>query len=198
MDFEKVFDKVPHMRLLHKLDYYGIRDSAHKWISSWLSGRSQQRKRAKIRNQYNQAPHLTQDTNIVLYGQASDPVSVLSEVVLDGQASDPVSVLSDVPQWLIYGPILFLIFINDLPDNMNSSVLLFECILTGTFILCKTVILQEDLDSLALWEADWQMKFKIAKCHSMRVTRHYSYKFFMTTQCTSKLWKMFSPQNILA
>ena len=66
MDFEKAFDKVPHMRLLHKLDYYGIRGSAHKWISSWLSGRSQQRKRAKIRNRYNQAPHLTQDTNIVL------------------------------------------------------------------------------------------------------------------------------------
>ena len=34
----------------------------------------------------------------------------------------------------------------------------------------------EDLDSLGLWEADWQMKFKVAKCHSMRVTRHYSHK----------------------
>ena len=42
MDFAKAFDKVPHRRLLHKLDYYGIRGSAHKWISSWLSGRSQQ------------------------------------------------------------------------------------------------------------------------------------------------------------
>ena len=38
------------------------------------------------------------------------------------------------------------------------------------------LILQEDLDSLGLWEADWQMKFNVAKCHSMRVTRHYSYK----------------------
>ena len=34
--------------------------------------------------------------------------------------------------------------------------------------------LQEDPDSLALWEADWQVKFYVAKCHSMRVTRHYS------------------------
>ena len=42
MDFAKAFDKVPHRRLLHKLDYYGIRGSTHKWISSWLSGRSQQ------------------------------------------------------------------------------------------------------------------------------------------------------------
>ena len=38
------------------------------------------------------------------------------------------------------------------------------------------LILQEDLASLAFWKADWQMKFKAAKCHSMRVTRHYSHK----------------------
>ena len=40
MDFPKAIDKVPHRRLLHKLDYYGIRGSTHKRISSWLSGRS--------------------------------------------------------------------------------------------------------------------------------------------------------------
>ena len=38
------------------------------------------------------------------------------------------------------------------------------------------LILQEDLDSLGLWEAKWQLKFNVAKCHSMRVTRHYSHK----------------------
>ena len=73
MDFAKAFDKVAHMRLLHKLDYYGIRGSTNKWINSWLSGRTQQ-------------------------------------VVLDGQASDPVPVLSNVPKGLVLGPILFLIF----------------------------------------------------------------------------------------
>ena len=40
-DFTKAFDKVPHRRLLYKLDYYGIRGSTHKWIASWLSERSQ-------------------------------------------------------------------------------------------------------------------------------------------------------------
>ena len=42
MDFVKAFDEVPHRRLLHKLDYYGIRGSTHKWINSWLSGHTQQ------------------------------------------------------------------------------------------------------------------------------------------------------------
>ena len=33
-------------------------------------------------------------------------------------------------------------------------------------------ILQDDLNSLAQWETDWQMKFNVAKCNSVRVTRH--------------------------
>ena len=40
----------------------------------------------------------------------------------------------------------------------------------------KNVTLQEDLTSLGQWEADWQMKFNVAKCHSMRVTRHQHHK----------------------
>ena len=79
------------------------------------------------------------------------------------------------PSGSVLGPILFLIFINDLPYNIKSSVRLFadDCVLyRNIHSLQDCLILQEDLDSLALWEADWQMKFNVAKCHSMRVTRH--------------------------
>ena len=132
MAFAKAFDKVSHRRLLYKLDYYGIRGSTHKWISSWLSERSQ-------------------------------------KVVLDGQASDPVPVLSGVPQGSILGPVLFLIFINDLPENIRSSVCLFadDCVLYRNIkspMDCQ--ILQDDLNSLPQWKTDWQMKFNVAKCHS--------------------------------
>ena len=90
-------------------------------------------------------------------------------MVLDGQASDPVPVLSGV------GPVLFFIFINDLPENIRSSVRLFadDCVLYRNIeppMDCH--ILQDELNSLAQWETDWQMEFNVAKCHSMRVTRH--------------------------
>ena len=49
-------------------------------------------------------------------------------------------------------------------------LMIVSCI--GTYTLLLTVILQDDLDRLTQWEADWQMKFNVAKCHSMRVSRH--------------------------
>ena len=59
MDFVKAFDKVPHRRLLHKLEYYWTRGSTNGRINLWLSGRTQQ---------------------VVLDSQARDPVAVLSGV----------------------------------------------------------------------------------------------------------------------
>ena len=42
LDFEKAFDKVPHERLLLKLDFYGIRGNLLLWIRELLTGRHQQ------------------------------------------------------------------------------------------------------------------------------------------------------------
>ena len=42
LDFAKAFDKVPHSRLLYKLDYYGVRGQTNTWIKGFLSDRKQQ------------------------------------------------------------------------------------------------------------------------------------------------------------
>jgi len=41
MDFAKAFDKVSHKHLLYKLEYYGITCNANKWISDFLTQRTQ-------------------------------------------------------------------------------------------------------------------------------------------------------------
>ena len=99
------------------------------------------------------------------------------QVVLDSQASDPVPVLSGLPQGSVLGPILFLTFINDQPDKIRSSVHLFQddyVLYRNIYSIQDCFILQEDLTSLGQWEANWHKKFNVAKCHSLRVTRHHS------------------------
>ena len=107
------------------------------------------------------------------------------KVVFDGR----VPVLSGVAQGSVLGPVLFLIFINDLPDNIRSSVRLFadDCVLYRNIkspLDCH--ILQDDLNSLAKWEMDWQMKFNVSKCHSMRVTRLHPSNHIQFNYCISK------------
>jgi len=41
LDFSKAFDKVPHQRLLFKLQHYGVRGQLLEWISDFLIGRTQ-------------------------------------------------------------------------------------------------------------------------------------------------------------
>ena len=41
LDFAKAFKKVPHHRLLHKLNYYGVRELTLCWVESFLSQRKQ-------------------------------------------------------------------------------------------------------------------------------------------------------------
>ena len=123
--------------------------------------------------------HKQTDLIIMDLAKAFDNSGRSQQVVLDGQASDPVPVLSDVLEGSVLGPILYLIFINDLLDKIKSSVCLFadNCVLyRKVHSLQDCLILQEDLDSLGLWEAEWQMKINVAKCNSIRVTLHYSQK----------------------
>jgi hypothetical protein len=72
------------------------------------------------------------------------------------------------------GPLLFLLFINDLPDIVKSNAHLFadDC-LSYRVINTQTdqLQLQEDLANLVKWEKTWQMSFNADKCFTLHITR---------------------------
>ena len=94
-------------------------------------------------------------------------------VMINGDFSEWVNVDSSVPQGTVTGPLMFLMFINDLPGNISSNVRLFadDCILYRTVSRPSDAnILQADLDTLTKWQFDWQMMFNAKKCYVLSVT----------------------------
>ena len=94
-------------------------------------------------------------------------------VVIEGEESDSVPVTSGVPQGSVLGPILFLAYINDLPQDIVSQVRLFADD-TAIYLTLEhkhdSDTLQTDLDRLQAWEAKWDMEFNPSKCQVIRVT----------------------------
>ena len=94
-------------------------------------------------------------------------------VVVNGHFSAWLEVMSGVPQGSVLGPLLFLIFVNNLPDWIKTNICTFADDNTKTWTritsIKDTADLQEDLDSLSAWSANWQLRFNPDKCKVMHV-----------------------------
>lgn len=95
------------------------------------------------------------------------------QVVVEGKTSGTGNVTSGVPQGSVLGPTLFLIFINDLGNNIKSKIRLFAddtALYNNIKSVSDQTVLQEDLKTLEKWEEQWQMQFNVEKCHVLSVT----------------------------
>ena len=137
LDFAEAFDKVPHQRLLRKLERYGVSGRLLAWIRGGLLKRWQR-------------------------------------VGVRGHWSGWRRVLSGIPQGSVLGPVLFLVFIDDLEEGLLSEVLKFA---DDTKIFRRVdserdrEVLQRDLDRLVQWSEVWQMRFNVDKCKVMHLGR---------------------------
>ena len=143
LDFSKAFDTIPHKKLLHKLEAYGIRGPILNWINSFLTQRSMC-------------------------------------VVVEGEKSRPVEVRSEVPQGTVFGPLLFLCHINNLPERVTSQIRLFadDCLLYRAINTANDHLrLQQDLNNLQTWAQELGIKFNAKKCYLLS-TRNKSSHFY--------------------
>ena len=110
-------------------------------------------------------------------------------VICDGKESGESNVTSGVPQGTVLGPLLFLAYINDLPECVTSTARLYADDSLIYRVIANTQdagALQEDLDKLQAWEGKWLMHFNPDKCEVLRVTQKrkpISAEYFLHGKC---------------
>ena len=112
-------------------------------------------------------------------------------VKVNGSYSSWHNVLSGVPQGSVLGPILFVIFINDMPENLVSHLLMFADD-AKVFRLLQSgndcVILREDLSKLDSWSKEWCMQFNINKCKVMHLgSNNENENYYLSTNLNEQL-----------
>ena len=135
LDFNKVFDSVPHKRLIGVLKQYGVIGRTLNWITDFLS-RGQQR------------------------------------VVFNDSISSWQPVKSGIPQSSVLGPVLFLIYINTMPDKITSKIYLFaDDAKLYRQIEDKLDVkrIHEDLQSLDTLSGQSLLSFNINNCVHMGI-----------------------------
>ena len=104
-------------------------------------------------------------------------------MVLNGSNSRWVNVTSGVPHGSVLGPLLFILYVNDITDGLQSTPEIFADD-SKLYRIIQTPqdvkILQEDLNFISNWSRLWLLKFNTLKCTVIHLGRgnHYTYTLY--------------------
>ena len=112
---------------------------------------------------------------------------------VNNHSSNIVPVTSGIPQGSVLGPIMFLIYVNDLPEIVSSTVKLFADD-TKLYRMIKNeeeeLQLQEDLNHLQKWSENWQLPFNVEKCKVLHLGPHNEeYNYILKSGINLRPWK---------
>ncbi len=95
-----------------------------------------------------------------------------NRVVINGKASKWVNVTSGLPQGSVLGPLLFIIYINDLDCDIVSKLVKFADdtnLGNRADTLDNVSNIQTDLNRIVNWADTWQMTFNSSKCKVLHI-----------------------------
>ena len=101
-------------------------------------------------------------------------------VIFKGSLSEWCKVTSGVPQGSVLGPILFLLFVNDINDVVSSQLLQFADDHSIVRPICNEhdhIILQQDIQNIFQWTVLNELPLNLSKCTVMHMTRSKSPNF---------------------
>ena len=151
-----------------------------KWSEALDSGHNIDCVYMDYQKAFDTVPHRRLMMKLKAYG-ITDPIlgwvmnfleNRTQQISVEGETSDWKEVTSGIPQGSVLGPLLFVIFINDLPDTLSTDTYLFADD-TKIFHVIKNENdhqkLQDNLDSMEEWSNKWLLRFHPDKCKHMHI-----------------------------